>query len=604
MDSEESGETAVENNSELIPVRRQLLQTALTSARDSGLPLVFGNGVIAWVGFAHGQIVAPFCVFCLAVTIALWRACMVRRFIGKELLPKKIIQVEREFEANALLAGLMCVVTVIFIYPAVQPRDATLVLIIICAGLAVASLFLALVGRAFPIYVLPQLIATAAVSLFNTNAYSPMLAFVIPIFYLALRRTAMQHRSATELAIRRRIQTDTINTALQQAMQQAQVANYAKTQFITNMSHEIRTPMNGVLGALNLLSQGGMTEAQRKLVDTATSSSEAMLTLMNEMLDFAKIEAGKVELVNEPMSLRAVLASAVKLFSPAAQSKGLSISLDCDASLPQRIRGDATRLRQVLLNIIGNAVKFTDGGSIILRAYTWAESSDLKPMMVIEITDTGIGIPPEALPQLFSPFYQVDQTNIRRFGGTGLGLSISKRLTEAMGGKLTADSVQGRGSTFRLAFPVEVLTEPAEEPLPISAARPTSTLGGRVLLVEDNAVNLMLTAAMLQSFGIAVITAENGRAALEQMEQGTVDLVLMDCQMPVMDGFSAVREMRERERVSRTSRIPVIAVTANAMNGEAGRCLQAGMDAYLAKPFTLTQLHDVIAPWLEGLENK
>ena len=581
-------------------VRRELLQTAAAEARDGGASLLLVNGIIAWIGWSCEQAVAAAVVLSLSVIIAAWRYFLARRLGAEALKPGEVVRGERDFEVSALLTAVMSVITVIFIYPAAAGQSAIVVIAALCGMLAVATLFVSLVRRAFHFYAFPQLLALLAVSLLDARAYSLLFACVIPVFYLTLRRTARQYRSVTELAIRRRIDTEAANVTLLRAKEQAEAGNVAKAQFLANMSHEVRTPMNGVLGALDLLGRSELMPAQRNLLDTASSSSEALLTVLDEVLDFSKIEAGKLDLVNEPLLLRALLSSVVDLFSPMAQRKGLVLSAEFDASLPARVKGDAGRIRQVLLNLLGNAVKFTDHGRVTVRARRAPSGSESRPVVVLEVEDTGIGMTPEALPQLFTPFFQADQSDRRRFGGTGLGLVIGKRLTGAMGGELSVESVFGRGSIFRMTLPLEaVIDSPVAQPATPTAAAPSAPLGGKVLLVEDNLVNLMLASAMLKNLGIEVTEAENGRAALQRMEQSPFDLVLMDCQMPVMDGFEATREIRERERTAFASRTPIIAITANVLSGDSDRCLQVGMDAYLAKPYSLEQLREAVTPWLE-----
>ncbi len=585
MASNQPAERGVERDAAQYQVARELLQTAVMEARGGAVSLIFANSVIAWLGWSHGHPVAAAVVVGLSGIIAVWRVFLARRVGSGDLTPETVARSEREFEANCLLLSLMSVITAAIIYPAAPALDAVLIIAALCAMLAVAPMFISLVGRAFQLYVAPQLLALFAVSLFDPRTYSPLFAISIPVFYLTLRHAAQLHRSATELAIRRRIETD--------------AANAAKTQFLANMSHEIRTPMNGVIGALDLLGRGELSAPQRKLLETATSSSEALLTVLNEVLDFAKIEAGKLELLQEPLFIRAVLVSVVNLFSPLAQHKGLALSADLDPTLPARVRGDAARIRQVLLNLVGNAIKFTDRGSITVRARRAPGGGDSRLMVVFEVEDTGIGIASDVAPSLFTAFFQADQSDQRRFGGTGLGLVISKRLAEAMGGELSVDSTLGRGSVFRLSLPLEALPDLPEPQAPApSAAQPSAKLSGKVLLVEDNPVNRTLAGAMLRSLGLEVVEAEDGKIALQQMERSAFDLVLMDCQMPVMDGFAATREIRGR--ATPDSHTPIIAVTANAMSGDAERCLQAGMDAHLAKPFTLDQLRAAITPWLWG----
>ncbi len=383
---------------------------------------------------------------------------------------------------------------------------------------------------------------------------------------------------------------------LQAARAAADAASRAKSEFLANMSHEIRTPMNAVIGMAELLRRTSLDAAQREQVETIGGAANALLSLLDDILDLAKIESGKMSLSESACDLRALLNEIARLFGPAASAKGLRFSLTLADGFPQWVTADGARLRQILVNLAGNAVKFTEQGEVTVEGSAVFDQRRQCYQARVTVRDTGIGIRAGDLPLLFRKFTQVETSAARRFGGTGLGLAISRQLAELMGGSVTAESEFGRGSRFVLELPLR----PAAAPLDPRGEEPPAVsrlAGARVLVVEDNAVNQRVAVRMLEHLGCRPEVAADGRAAIRMVEQGgRYDLILMDCQMPVLDGFEATRELRRRE--SRGGRIPIIAMTASALEGDRQRCLAAGMDAYLSKPVTLSGLEAMLNAWL------
>jgi two-component system, sensor histidine kinase len=538
--------------------------------------------------------------------ITLYRLWLAAAFLRREPVIRNFSRWGFHYVAGTTLTALGWGASV-WLFPTLERLDILAVLhVLVLAGVTTAAARLLLPMRKGSLaYLLAVMLPLAARFVAHADVAGVMTGICVIGFMVYMASSSLRNHRILSDALVMRFERESLAAELQaqntqrelrelelrDARERAETASRAKADFLATVSHEIRTPLNGVLGMLRIVRETPLTAEQRDYLKTASDSAETLLVLLNDVLDFSKIEAGRLELQSAPFAPHLITHAVADLMHARARDKGLQFELQVGENLPSAVIGDANRIRQILINLIGNAIKFTERGHVELHV-TCAERTDTSAVMHFTVVDTGIGIDSVALERLFKPFTQADPSMGRRYGGTGLGLAISVRLAQAMGGLLQVKSTLNQGTTFRVILPCKLPEAVTPAQLDEASRFVTPILRGRVLVVEDDLVNRQVMELFLRKMRVSPKFAHDGEAAVKLAAAETFDVILMDCQLPGIDGMETTRRIRRKLEGGRP--LKIIALTANSGRNIRDACLAAGMDDFLTKPVRLEFLVDVL----------